>query len=157
MSQEHFAEEEQFVISQELLHMLGWLLKYEAAALSKIITQAYVKGCEEKLQTTDTIASFTQSDDTQNSVMHFLNYVEHELFTLTSREHSLKVIDPHVINALDHIDPKQFDFQTIQSTVLATAQKINHRQISDTKTLFLKELLKQWNPKQINNKKKILH
>jgi len=155
MSHENFFEEEQFVISQELLHILHWLLKYEEAELSKLITQAYVKGFEEKLKSQDMYHQLQHSDDLQNSVVHFLSFLEHHVTTITSQENSKKIMHQNVIEALDHIDPKRFDYDTIKSTVMATADKIKPKSNTDAKQLFLKELLKQWNPKNDEDQKSL--
>lgn len=155
MAHNHLLEEEQFVISQELLHILHWLLKYEEAALSQLIAQAYIKGFEEKLKTQDMYHQIQQADDVQNSIVHFLTYLEHHVGTVTNQENSKKIMHHNVIKALDHIDPKRFDYETIKSTVLATADKIRPKNQDLAKEMFLKELLKQWNPKKDKDQKAI--
>lgn len=153
MAHDHLLEEEQFVISQELLHILHWVLKYEEAELSRLITQAYIKGFEEKLKKQDVYHQIQQADDVQNSVVHFLSFLEHHIADITNQENSKKIMHQNVIKALDHIDPKRFDYETIKSTVLATADKIKPKNQHDAKQLFLKELLKQWNPKNDKDQK----
>lgn len=155
MSHENFFEEEQFVISQELLHILHWLLKHEEAELSRLITQAYIKGFEDKLKSQDMYHQLQHSDDLQNSVVHFLSFLENQVTMITSQENSKKIMHQNVIKALDHIDPKRFDYETIKSTVMATADKIKPKTKQDAKQLFLKELLKQWNPKNDKDQKAI--
>jgi len=157
MAHDHLFEEEQFVISQELLHILHWLLKYEEAELSRLITQAYIKGFEDKLKKQDVYHQIQHSDDIQNSVVHFLSFLEHHVTTVTTQENSKKIMHQNVIEALDHIDPKRFDYETIKSTVLATADKIKPCNQHDAKKLFLKELLKQWNPKNDKDQKATLN
>ena len=62
----------------------------------------------------------------------------------------------NILKTLDQIDPKRFDYDTIKSTVMATADKIRPKNQDDAKDLFLKELLKQWNPKKEKNKGAVL-
>ena len=148
MSHDNMFEEDQFVISYELLHILHWLLKYEQAGLSELITQAFVKGYEEKLKQQDLYAQIQHSDDVQNSIVHFFNFLEQHVATISNSENSKKIMHQNIIRTLDQIDPKRFDYDTIKSTVLATADKIKPKNQTEAKTLFLKELLKQWNPKK---------
>lgn len=157
MSNEHFFEEEQFVISPELLHILHWLMKYEEAALSELVAQAYYKGFEEKIKKQDMYDQIQSSSDLQNSVVDFLNFLEHQISNLNNQAHTKTIIHPNVINTLDRIDPKQFDFETIKSTVLATADKMRPKNNADARKMFLKELLKQWEPKQSEDQKTIMN
>jgi hypothetical protein len=157
MAHNHLFEEEQFVISQELLLVLHWLLKYEETELSRIITQASIKGFEEKLKTQDVYHQLQHSDDLQNSIVQFLSFLENHVASITTQETNKKIMHHNVVKALDHIDPKRFDYDTIKSTVLATAEKIKPRNQHNAKDLFLKELLKQWNPKKDKDQKATLN
>ena len=157
MSNEHFFEEEQFVISPELLHILHWLMKYEESALSELVAQAYYKGFEEKIKKQDMFDQIQDSTDLQNSVVDFLNFLENQVAILNNQENTKTIIHPNVMDALDRIDPKQFDFETIKSTVLATADKIRPKNNTDAKKMFLKELLRQWEPQQSEDQKTIMN
>lgn len=157
MSHDNFFEEEQFVISQELLHILHWLIKYQEAELSHVVTQAYLKGFEEKVKKQDMFDQIQESSDLQNSVVDFFNFLEHQIAILNNQENHKTIMNPNVIQTLDKIDPKQFDFETIKSTVLATAEKINKpKNQTDAKKMFLKELLKQWEPKKQSKDQKMI-
>ncbi|MFA5998651.1 MAG: hypothetical protein WC747_01360 [Candidatus Babeliales bacterium] len=148
MKHDTFFEDDQFVISYELLHVLHWLLKYEEEEMSKLVTQAFIKGFEGKMKEPDMYAKIQHSDELQNSVVHFFNFLEHHTAALANTEGSKKIMDHNIIKTLDHIDPKRFDYETIKSTVLATADKIKPKNQTRAKELFLKELLRQWNPKK---------
>lgn len=156
MSDETMLHEEQFVISYELLHLLHWLLKYEEAELSKLVTQAFVKGYEEKLKQQNLYDQIQHGDDVLNSIVDFFNFLEQHIATIGSTQHSSKITDQHLMKTLDQIDPKRFDYDTIKSTVLATADKIKPKNKEEAKNLFLKELLKQWDPESEKNKGLIL-
>jgi len=148
MKQDTFFEDDQFIISYELLHVLHWLLKHEEAELSRLVTQAFVKGFEDKIKQQDVYAKLQHSDDLQNSIVNFFSFLEDHVASISNVENSKKIIDHNIIKALDHIDPKRFDYETIKSTVRATAEKINPKSKTTPKELFLKELLKHWNPKK---------
>lgn len=156
MSDETMLHEEQFVISYELLHLLHWLLKYEEVELSKLVTQAFVKGYEEKLKQQKLYDQMQHGDDVLNSIVDFFNFLEQHIATVSSTQHSITTIDHNIMKTLDQIDPKRFDYDTIKSTMLATADKIKPKNKNEAKDLFLKELLKQWDPKREKNKGLIL-
>ena len=152
MKHDTFYEDDQFVISYELLHVLHWLLKYETLELSKLVTDAFIKGCEDKIKHHDMYDKIQQSDELQNSIINFFNFLEEHIATISNSEDNKKIIDPYIIKALDHIDPKRFDYETIKSTVIATAEKMKPTNKRNSKELFFKELLKQWNPKKEKSK-----
>jgi len=160
MSNDHFfEEEEQFIISQDLLNILHCLLKFEESALSTLITKAYIKGFEEKLKKQDIYNQLQQSESVQTSIVQFFNFLEHHSTIINNQENNEKLLHKNIIKTIDQIDPKSLNYETIKSTVLATANKIktnNHKK--DAKSMFLKELLKQWDPpKDKNQKSKLLN
>ena len=111
-------------------------MKYEEAALSELVTQAYYKGFEEKIKKQDMYDQIQDSTDLQNSVVDFLNFLDHHVASLNNQAHTKTIIHPNVIDTLDRIDPKQFDFETIKSTVLATAEKIRPKNNTDAQKCF---------------------
>lgn len=152
MSQDTMLQEEQFVISYELLYVLHWLLKYEKNELSSLITQAFIKGYEDKIKQQDMYMRIQYGEDMQQSIVNFFNFLEDQIATINDIQTHKKVIHQNIIKTLDQIDPERFDYETIKSTVMATADKIKPANQDDAKDLFLKELLKQWNPKKEKNK-----
>lgn len=156
MSHETMLHDEQFVISYELLYVLHWLLKYEKTELSNLITQAFVKGYEEKLKEQDMYSKIQYSDDMQHSIVNFFNFLEHQIAAMNDTQTHKTVLHHNIIKTLDQIDPMRFDYDTIKSTVMATADKMKPKNQDDAKNLFLKELLKQWNPKKEKNKSVVL-
>ncbi len=152
MSEDTMLHEEQFVISYELLYVLHWLLKYEKTELSNLITQAFIKGYEDKLKQQDLYAQIQHTDDMQHSIVNFFNFLEQHIATMNDTQTQKTIIHKNILKALDQIDPKRFDYDTIKSTVMATADKIRPKNQDDAKDLFFKELLKQWNPKKEKNK-----
>jgi hypothetical protein len=142
--------QEQFVISYELLHLLAWLLKYQEAELSQIIVQACIKGYEEKLKQQTVYDQIQNSEDVQHIMVKFFNFLEHNIANISTMEQDKKLVNQDLIKTLDQIDPECFDYDTIKSTVLATADKITPHGDDDAKNLFLKELLRQWDPTKQN-------
>ncbi len=156
MSDETMLQEEQFVISYELLYVLHWLLKYEKIELSSLITQAFVKGYEEKLKQQDMYSQIQHTEDMQHSIVNFFNFLENQISVMNDTQTHKTIMNQNILKTLDQIDPKRFDYDTIKSTVMATADKIRPTNQDDAKDLFLKELLKQWDPAREKNKDAVL-
>jgi hypothetical protein len=151
MSDENMLHEEQFVISYELLHAIAWLLQYEEDAFAKLVTQAFVQGYQDKFRQQDIHLQMQHGDDIQNSILNLFNFLEYHVAMINNAHSGAKIMDQNIIKTLDQIDPKRFDYDTIKSTVLATADKIKPKDKDEAKRLFLKELLKQWKPKKEKN------
>lgn len=156
MSKENFGQGEQFVISHELLYLLHWLLKYEEVELSKLVNRSFLKGIDEKAQSSGAISEIQMTDDMQNSIVDFFNFMEQEISDIADQE-STKVMNKDVIKTLDRLDPKLLDLSTIKTTISKRATKINSNKDKAPKNNFLKELLRQWKPKKEKNKKAVMN
>lgn len=148
---------DQFIISYELLHALYWLLKYEEAELSKLIHKSFAKGLKEKMKTSNAFSELQLSEDMQNSIIDFFTFMEEEILDFTDQE-TTKLMNKDMIKDLDHFDPKQVDFSTVKKTISKNATKFHAAKYSQkTRTHFLKELLKHWNPQKEKSKKTIIN
>ena len=147
---------EQFVISHELLYLLHWLLKYEEVEISKLVNKSFLQGLEEKMQKGDPLSELQMSDEIQNSIVNFFNFMEQEIADIADQE-STKLMNKDVMKTLDHLDPKLLDTSTIKTTISKRASKINTKKDKAPKNNFLKELLRQWKPKKEKNKKALLN
>lgn len=147
---------EQFVISYELLYLLHWLVKYEEIELSKLIHKSFLKGIKEKTDSDDMLSDIQLSEDMQNSIVDFFNFMEQEIADIADEE-STKSMNTDVIKALDHLDPKQLDLKTIKSTISKKTSLLKPQTRGSSKKNFLKELLRQWKPKKEKNKKALVN
>lgn len=148
---------DQFIISYELLHVLYWLLKYEEAELSKLIHKSFTKGLKEKMKNHDALKELQLTEETQNSIIEFFSFMEQEILDLTDQENT-KLMNKEMIKDLDHFDPKQVDYSTVKETITKNATKLQTKKYSSkTRTHFLKELLKHWNPQKEKSKKTLLN
>ena len=157
MTQKKFLEnDDQFIVSYELLYILQWLLMYEKEAFAKIVHSAFVKGS----QNSNAKIIYDQIEETehlQTSVVDFFSFLEREVESISEAESIKHIMQTNLLKTLDHIDPKLFDPITVKESMMITAEKIDHQRKSHAKELFLKELLKKWHPKKEKNKKHTLH
>src|SRR3989339_726291 len=145
--------DDQFIVSYELLHILQWLLTYEKEAFTDLVQQAYIQGTQSLKNNNDLYEQIEESEYLQNSVLDFFNFLEKEVNTITHAESIKHIMQKNLLKTLDHIDPKVFDPAIIQESMQVTAEKVNPERNHQAKDYFLKALLKKWHPKKEKNKK----
>ncbi len=143
-------QDDQFVISYELLYIFHWILKYEQQAFKELVYRAFAQGIDDKITRQDIVSQVQNSEDIQNSIVDFFAMLEEYLNTITDEASTKNIMHNQVLKTLAHIDPKRFDSSTIKSSMVAAAEKIDINNQSQAKEFLLKELLKQWNPKKGN-------
>jgi len=143
-------QDDQFVISYELLYIFHWILKYEQQAFKELVYRAFAKGIDDKISHQDLVSQVQHSEDIQNSIIDFFAILEEYLSTIADEASTKHLMHNQVLQTLAHIDPKRFDTSTIKSSMMAAAEKIDMANQSQAKEFLLKELLKQWNPKKGN-------
>lgn len=157
MNHKTFLEnDDQFIVSYELLYILQWLMAYEKDAFRKLIHKAFIKGS----QATNNLEITNQTEEAeylQNSVIDFFSFLEEEVENASENESMKHIMQQNLLKTLDHIDPKIFDPAIIKASMVATAEKVNPEHNKQAKDYFLKQLLKKWTPKKDKNKKHCLH
>ncbi|MBI2353003.1 hypothetical protein HYV11_02035 [Candidatus Dependentiae bacterium] len=146
MKKDILAQNDQFIISYELLHVLYWLLKYEEVELSKLINKSFNKGIQEKMQNKNAFSEMQLTEKMQNSIVDFFTFMEQEILDIADQEAS-KNIHKDAIKDLDHVDPKEIDHSLIKETIVKNLAKLQNKTYNkQTRTLFLKDLLRHWKP-----------
>lgn len=148
--------DDQFIVSYQLLYILQWLITYEKEAFSNLVHKAFIQGSE-SLQEDDIYDQMEEADYLQSSVIDFFSFLEDEIENVTQAESIKLVMQKKILEMLDHIDPKLFDPAIVQASMMATAEKLNPESNHLAKDLFLKQFLKKWNPKKDKNKRHSLH
>lgn len=151
--------EDQFIVSYELLYMLQWLMTYEKEAFTHLVHRAFMQGaqfCSEH-DAQDPQEQFEQTEDLQHSVIDFFSFLEEEIQNASQAESIKNIMHTNLVKTLDHMDPKLFDPAVIQASMMATAEKLHPQRNHQAKEVFLKQLLKKWTPKKDKNKRHSLH
>lgn len=152
MNHKAFLEnDDQFILSYELLYILQWLMTYEKEAFTQLIHKSFIQGSQD----TDHEAydQFEEHEYLQNSIIDFFSFLEKEVQTIAESESLKHIMQKNLLQTLDHIDPKIFDPAIIKESMMVTAEKVHLTGKRQVKDLFLKELLKKWHPKKDKNKK----
>ena len=158
MAQKSFLEnDDQFIVSYELLYILQWLMIYEKEAFTQLVHKAFIQGSQAPTED-DTYDQFEEAEYLQSSVIDFFSFLEEEVDNVAQAEAMKHIMQKNLLKTLDHIDPKIFDPAIIKASMMATAEKVHSHRNHQAKDLFLKELLKKWTPKKDkNNKRHSLH
>lgn len=134
----------QFIISHELLSLLQWLIENERDEIQDLITNAILnKNNLEKENIKNT------EEDQHSIVIDFFALLE-EITHETSQENEVNsIVQRNIIPAINHIDTVTYDnFDNL--LVAKSAQKAQNDHETnpekDPKNILYKELLKRWKP-----------
>ncbi len=147
---------DQFIVSYELLYILQWLMTYEKEAFTQLVHKSFIQGTQAS-EENDTYDQIEESEHLQGSIIDFFSFLEEEVEAISQAESVRNIMQKNLIKTLDHIDPKAFDPAIIKASMMATAEKIKPQRNHQANELFLKQLLKKWQPKKDKNKRHSLH
>ena len=158
MNQKPFLENnDQFIVSYELLYILQWLMMYEKDAFAQLVHKAFIQGSQETSDEDNTYDQVEESEYLQNSIVDFFSFLEEEVEIISQAESVRNIMQTNLVKTLGHIDPKLFDPAIIKASMMAAAEKLHPQRNHLAKDLFLKQLLKKWQPKKDKNKRHSLH
>lgn len=157
MAQKTFLEnDDQFIVSYELLYILQWLITYEREAFAQLVHKAFVQGSQ-TAHNNDMFEQTEEAEYLQSSVIDFFNFLQQEVDIISEEESMQHIMQTNLLKTLDHIDAKIFDPSIIKASMIETAEKVEMQQNLQAKAYFLKQLLKKWTPKKEKNKKHSLN
>lgn len=146
-------QQDQFVISYELLVLLRWLIEHDADKIKKIIGKSLAAGMHEKMMQAKHTFDMTSTPDAHYNIIEFFNVLE-VIMAEALDEHVVKgVMEKNLMPAIDHIDTAECDDATVRLSIERTASKLKKHPQANAQDLLFKELLKRWKP----SKKKIQH
>jgi primosomal protein N' len=143
-------QSDQFVLSQELVQLMDWIIKHNAEGLKKVIEVAISKARSErkrkkaKQELYD--SELYENDELQGSIIDFFSLLEKSLYEVESQHSAESYIQKQLMPAIEHVDTSVCDELTLSNCAALTANKVKKQPKKDAKDLFLKELLKLWKP-----------
>lgn len=132
----------QFIVSYELLHLLRWLLEAEQESIKKIIKKAINSNFIEK-----NIQGLESDQDLQLAIIDFFTMLEVLIYESLHEENIKKVFEKDLIPEINHIDSKiydNYDFNILNASI--SKAKNNLDNTLSAKEVFCRELLKRWKP-----------
>lgn len=134
----------QFVVSYELLALLKWLMDHDIDKIKKMITKAYASGLKNDIARLQNHQQDMSLDDIHFTIIEFLGLLDTLLVELTNEQMVQRAIEKNLIPTIEHIDSSMCDDATVRSSVeKATASSTAQE---NPKTILYKELLKRWKP-----------
>lgn len=136
-------EEEQCVLSPELIQLLHWICQYEQEALKHLIARALIQGIKNQKQNPIHMPSASETQETFLNFIELLELLFDEVISERALKHALQL---NLLPALDQIDTSVCDNSTIRNCLAIATSKMERNPEANPKELLLKELLKRWNP-----------
>lgn len=144
-------ENQQFVISYELLCLLRWIIEHDAEKLKKIIARAVASGLKDNMNKLDEIQSQQEEvEDIQHSIIEFFGLME-GLLAESINEHAVKTaMEKNLMPTIDHIDSTVCDDATVRFSIEKATNKLEQYPKENPQEVLYKELLKRWKPAKKN-------
>jgi hypothetical protein len=137
--------ENNFVVSIELLLLVRWLLEQERESLKKLVVKSLQHGLLHELQAP---REKLDCDELQQSIIDFFNYLEDTVGTLMPQYDVDQVIQRAMIPAINHIDKQQCDQEIVDASIAKASTNLTKLPQHELKSILCKELLKQWKPQK---------
>lgn len=149
MNNETVFDNNQFVVSYELLQLLQWLVDYEPDTLKALISQALDDGLHEQiLNSHDTDAPAISTSELQQSVVDFFMLLEDGMQDAPDNDEETRRAHKSMIPSIDHIDTSICDETTLSTSIAQATSQIRGNTGKSAKEALCRELLKNWNPQK---------
>lgn len=137
----------QFVLSYELISLLQWLMDHDADKLKKMIDKALASGLKTKLQKESMQAQqMGDLEEIQENIIDFFGMME-ALLIESLHDHAVKkALESDLLPSIDQIDSTVCDNATVRSCVEKATSSIERHPKENPKELLFKELLRRWKP-----------
>lgn len=136
----------QFVISYELLCLFQWLFEHEQETLKKLMEKALNNGLHERLYQRNTILQQSPQEDLQQSIIDFFSLLEILLYELLNEKQVKKVIEQNLMPAIKNIDSAAYDNATLALSIAKATAFYESNPEQNPKDILCKEILKRWKP-----------
>ena len=149
-----FNNDNQFVISYELISLLEWILKHGDNQLKALIKKAMKASAIKKNTIENDISATTMYplEDIQSIITHFFELVETIIAEIHEEQSMQQAIAQDLLPTIDKVDHNLCDIMTLHSSISKVTSKIEEKPCDQetAKELLFKEILKQWKPKKKN-------
>lgn len=157
MDNESLFDNNQFMVSYELLLLLQWLVDNDPESLNDLVQNALDNGLHEEIIHVHDSERDTGPNaiELQQSIVDFFSLLETCLQEPpSSDEKDLRSIEKIIIPSLEQIDSKQCGEDIVARSAAQVTTSMQKNMQINAKEAFCKQLLKNWNPqktKQILN------
>jgi hypothetical protein len=135
-----------FVVSQELITLIVWLIEHEQESLKKLIVRALRHGLAAELQKKESSKELPiNQEELQQQIVDFFALLETLIYETTSENEVEHALQRSMIPAIQHIDSKLCDTQAMELSI-EKATKAAKKRTENPKEVFCRELLRRWKP-----------
>lgn len=135
------------LLSCELLYLLQHLVENEPEALRGLVAKAVQGGYKHNpIASHDYVEVQVTDPNIQQSIVEFLGLMDSFLFEAHQEQDVKRHIHKNAIPALNQIDSKVCDEETVQMSLEKTSTQLCDKPEESAQDILLKELLKQWKP-----------
>ena len=153
MTRDLFPFSNQFLLSNELLLLMQWIVDHQQEEFKDLIKQALKNGLKEKISLSKNSTPQTLSDSTPDSIIDFFNILEALYYESASELSSKHDRTPQLTNIVSKIDSSVCDDVTVEFSLEKANSKIENNPDQDAKEVLFQELLRCWKP----HDKKLTH
>ncbi|HLB40892.1 MAG TPA: hypothetical protein VJJ83_03810 [Candidatus Babeliales bacterium] len=138
-------QEEQIVLSYELLQLMEWLLKYDLEGLKKLIAKNLKRGLAKNIALTRTVDSVDLPEADSAVVANFISLLE-ILLVETHAEMEQQQLFDHDLPELAQVDLSNCSLAVLQDSAESALSRKEQNPQANTRELLYKELLRRWKP-----------
>lgn len=114
----------QISLSFELISLLNWLLRHEKTMLNNVIKHALERGFAEELEKIDLTAVATDNEELYNTVLDFLEYLEHSLIKNLESIHVDNKTKDAIMPTLQKLEGDSLDHKTLWLSMQQTKARM---------------------------------
>jgi hypothetical protein len=145
-------DQNQFVISYELLAFLMWLIEHEDKAIARLVKRAFNGGLKQEIDALPRVHDAQLAEEAQQTIVNFFNILESHVLEAMHEDTVQHALAKNLLPTIDQIDVAACDTHTMRKSIEKAAYAESRTQ-EQAKELLCKELLRHWKPdkKQLMN------
>ncbi len=132
-----------FVVSQELLIVMQYLIEYYSDDLKDLIKKALSR----KIHNNEPF----DAQEAQETILDFLTLLELLAYENNQEFKVNQQLQKQLMPSIDHIDLRSFDSSIVDASIEQTTQEIEQHPQKNPQEILFKEILKQWKPHKKTN------
>ncbi len=142
---DQFNQNNQFVITYELLSLLLWIIEHEDETLVKIVKKAFAAGLQDEMKRDQPVNDAQLLEEAQQGIVDFFGMLESHMLEVMHEQSVQRALEKNLLPAIDQIDTAICDDATVRMSVEKATSSTKASEETAKKILY-KELLKHWKP-----------
>lgn len=139
----------QFVVSYELLQLFSWLLEHEQESMRKLINKVIKNGLRERIVQSKHQDDQEANDLLQQHILDLFGLLDAMVYDGIHHDEFTRLMQKNLMPAIDHVDSQTYGAtygSSLAQSIETAASAIEIHPEKDAKAILCKELLKNWKP-----------